>query len=80
VISSRTVAAGLPLSDGAVLESRGLMFLGLHIILYTIALVVVRWYALLTRGMLTLLGTVMRYLFHRYTCQPLPASILSYSL
>ncbi|XP_067929246.1 GPI inositol-deacylase-like isoform X2 [Watersipora subatra] len=56
---------GIPLSDGAVLESRGLMLAGLHIILYTIALVIVRTYALITNLVLAVLGKVMRYLFHQ---------------
>lgn len=56
---------GLPLSDGALLDSKGFMFIGLHLILYTLALVIVRVYALVTRMVLSSLGAVMRVLFHK---------------
>ena len=56
---------GLPLSDGALLDRKGVMFIGLHTILYTIALVIVRVYALVTHMVLSALGAVMRVLFHK---------------
>ena len=56
---------GLPPTDGTLLSSQGLMFFALHLMLYTVAFVIVRVYAAATYLVLFILGAIMRFLFHR---------------
>lgn len=56
---------GLPVTDGYLLSETGVYLLGLHLILYSIAFVLVRVYAAVTHLMLAFLGAIMRFLFHK---------------